>query len=159
MQFRFDDENYSPAVTPVPVVYGFVDSVANDSDKTYTVPSGEMWKLSYANVKLVATATVGNRQVRMAVSNPGGVEIGYISAGAVQAASTTRSYGFMQGIYRETSFIDSMIQVPIPMDLYLPSGSTIRFYDSAAIDAAADDMTVSIGVQRFKGANPEPVVS
>jgi hypothetical protein len=110
-----------------------------------------MWKLMYANVKLVTTATVGNRQIRFTVTDPSGNEVGYISAGAVQAASLTRSYGFLQGIYRETAFIDGMIQIPIPVDLYLPAGSTVRFHDSAAIAAAADDMTVSFGVQRFKG--------
>jgi hypothetical protein len=110
-----------------------------------------MWKLMYANVKLVTSADVGNRQIRFSVTDPDGNDVGYISAGAVQVASTTRSYGFLQGIYRETAFIDSMIQIPIPVDLYLPAGSTIRFYDSAAIAAAADDMTVSFGVQRFKG--------
>lgn len=141
----------SEAVTPVPAVYGVYDATANDSDKSFTVPDGEMWKLSYANVTLVTSADVGNRQIRMAVTDPDGNTAGYISAGAVQAASTTRSYGFMQGIYRETAFVDSMIQVPIPMDLYLPAGTVIRFYDSAAIAAAADDMTVSFGVQRFKG--------
>ena len=57
----------------------------------------------------------------------------------------------MQGIYRETAFVDAMIQVPIPMDLYLPAGSVLRFYDSAAIAAAADDMTVAFSVQKFKG--------
>jgi hypothetical protein len=150
MRFNFG-ENFTDGVTVVAPIYGVFDDTANDSDKSFTVPDGEMWKLMYANVKLVSSAAVGNRQLRFAVSDPSGNEVGYISAGAVQAASLTRSYGFMQGIYRETAFVDAMIQVPIPVDLYLPAGSVIRFYDSAAVAAAADDMTVSFGVQRFKG--------
>jgi hypothetical protein len=154
MRFQFGsapNENYTDGVTVVAPIYGVFDAAANDSDKSFTVPDGEMWKLMYANVKLVTSADVGNRQIRFSVTDPDGNDVGYISAGAVQVASTTRSYGFLQGIYRETAFIDSMIQIPIPVDLYLPAGSTIRFYDSAAIAAAADDMTVSFGVQRFKG--------
>ena len=152
MRFNFSSgDNFTDGVTVVAPIYGVFDDTANDSDKSFTVPAGEMWKLMYANAKLVTTATVGNRQLRFAVTDPNGNEVGYISAGAVQAASLTRSYGFLQGIYRETAFIDGMLQIPIPMDLYLPAGSTIRFYDSAAIAAAADDMTVAFGVQRFKG--------
>lgn len=152
MRFNFSSgDNFTEGVTSVAPIYGVFDSTANDSDKSFTVPAGEMWKLMYANVKLVTSADVGNRQLRFAVTDPNGNEVGYISAGAVQAASLTRSYGFLQGIYRETAFIDGMIQIPIPIDLYLSAGSTIRFYDSAAIAAAADDMTVAFGVQRFKG--------
>ena len=151
MRFNFSaGDNFTEGVTSVAPIYGVFDAVANDSDKSFTVPVGEMWKVMYANVKIVSSADVGNRQLRFAVIDPNGNDVGYISAGATQAASLTRSYGFLQGIYRETAFIDGVLQIPIPMDLYLPAGSTIRFYDSAAIAAAADDMTVAFGVQRFK---------
>lgn len=150
MRFLFGT-NYTEGITQVAPIAGVYDATANDSDKSFTVPDGEMWKLLHGNVILVTSATVGNRQIRFTVTDQDGNIVGYIPAGAVQAASTTRSYGFMQGIYRETAFVDTMIQVPIPIDLYLPSGSTVRFHDFAAIDAAADDMTVSFGYQVFKG--------
>lgn len=150
MRFQFGS-NYTDGMTCVAPVEGVYNATTNDSDKTFTVPDGEMWKILSADIVLVTTATVGNRQIRFSVSNPDGNVMGYIPAGTTQAASLTRSYGFMQGIYRETAFIDGMIQVPIPVDLYLPAGSTIRFYDSAAIDAAADDMTVAFSYQLFKG--------
>lgn len=142
---------YSEAVTNVAPIYGVYDATANDSDKSFTVPAGEMWKLIYAFVTLATSADVGNRQIRFSVTDPSGNSVGYIAAGAVQAASLTRSYGFLQGIYRETAFIDGMIQIPIPTDMYMAAGSVIRFWDSAAIAAGADDMTVSFTVQRFKG--------
>lgn len=151
MRFEHANGNYSDACTPVaPLIVRF-DNAADDSNKSYAVPAGEMWKLTQAFVTLVTSATVGNRQIRFSVVDPDGNQIGYISSGAVQAASTTRGYGFMQGIYRETTFIDGMIQIPIPVDLYLVAGSSIRFWDSAAVDAAADDLTVSFTVQRYKG--------
>jgi hypothetical protein len=152
MRFLFSgNDNYTEGVTPIAPLYGVFDDAANDSDKSYTVPGGETWQLLYANVVLVTTATAGNRQMRFQVYDSANRSQGYISAGAVQTASTTRSYGFLQGIYRETGFIDNMIQIPIPIDLYLPAGSIIRFYDSAAIAPAADDMTVSFGVHVYKG--------
>lgn len=152
MRFETATEgNFTEGVTIIAPVYNVVDNSLNSSDKSFTVPNGEMWKLLHANIKLTTTATVGNRQLRFSAMDHDGNDAGYISSGAVQAASTTRSYGFMQGIYRETSFVDSMIQVPIPIDLYLPSGAIIRFHDSAAIDSAQDDMLVWFSVQRFKG--------
>lgn len=151
MRFTQQNENYTEGVTVVAPLYSVFDDAANDSNKSYTISDGEMWKLTQAFVTLVTSATVGNRQIRFSVTDSNGDQVGYISSGAVQAASTTRHYGFMQGIYRETSFIDGMIQIPIPIDLYMSAGSVIQFWDSAAIDPAADDLTVAFTVQRFKG--------
>jgi len=149
---RFEHgNNFTEGVTSVAPIYAVFDNAANDSKKSYTVPVNEMWKLTQAFCTLVTTATVGNRQIRFTATDPDGNQIGYISAGSVQAASTTRAYGFMQGIYRETTFIDGMIQIPIPIDLYIPGGSVLQFWDSAAIDAAADDLTVAFIVQVYKG--------
>ena len=154
MRFQFgaaQSENYTEGVTNVTPIGFAYDATADDSDKSFTVPDGEMWKIIYANVGLTTSATVGNRQLRLSITDPKGNAAIYISAGSVQAASLTRNYVFLQGIYRETSFVDSMIQVPIPIDMYLPSGSTIRFWESAAIAPTTDDMIVNFGYQRFKG--------
>lgn len=151
MRFESDTGNFTEGVTEVPPILRAVDSTPNDSDKTFTVPNGEMWKLNYVLVTLVTTATVGNRQIVLQATNSAGTVIGRISAGAVQAASTTRYYSCMQGVFRETTFINGEIQVSIPMDTYLPAGATLRVFDEAAIDAAADDMTVSYSVKRYKG--------
>lgn len=151
MQFAIGD-NFSKAVTEVPVIDRVVDAIANDSDKTFTVPDGEMWHLNSIYVTLVTTATAGNRQIVLEAANPDGIVVGRISAGATQAASLTRRYLCMQGTYRETAFINTDIQTPIPQDSYLPAGFTLRVYDSAAIAPAADDMTVSISVKKYKGA-------
>lgn len=155
MQFGSNNENFSEVVTSIAPFSGQFDNAPNDSDKSFTVPGGEEWEICYANVLLTTTATVGNRQLRMTVTDADGNTVGYMSAGAVQAASLTRSYGFMKGIYRETAFIDGMIQVPIPFGLRLKAGSTIRFHDNGPagtpIDPTADDMTVSLGYCVYKG--------
>lgn len=153
MRFTLAGEgNYSEAVTEVPVIDRAVDSTANDSNKSFIVPNGEMWKLNSIYVVLTTDATVGNRQMVFEAVNASGVVVGRISAGAVQAASTTRRYLCMQGTYRETAFINTDIQVPIPMDSFLPSGFSLHVYDSAEISPGGDDMTVSASVKKYKGA-------
>lgn len=152
MRLELSDGTYVEAVAIVPVVERIVDDTANDSDKSFTVPGGEMWKLNSIFVKLVTDATVGNRQLTVEVQNSAGTVMGRISAGAVQAASLTRHYLWMQGTFRETAFINTDIQVPIPVDSYLPAGATLRVYDSAAVSAAGDDMTVSYSISLIKGA-------
>ena len=151
MNIEVADRHYSQSVVELPCIDRYSDVTLNDSDKTITVPDGEMWKLNSMFIKLVTTATVGNRQIVVEASNTAGTVVGRISAGAVQAASTTRYYSIMQGIYRETAFINTDIQVPMPMDTYLLPGFTLRVYDSAVIAAAADDMEVGLSYKKFVG--------
>jgi hypothetical protein len=48
-------------------------------------------------------------------------------SGAVVTASTSsQHHEFMQGIYRETSFVGNAIQVPIPKDCVIPPGYSIK---------------------------------
>lgn len=151
MRIDLGGNNYSEAVAIVPDIERILDTTANDSDKSFTTPVGETRKLNSIFVKLVTDATVGNRTLTAEVQDSAGNVVGRISAGAVQAASTTRYYLFMQGTYRETAFINSDIQVPIPQDSYIPGGYVLRVYDSAAVSAAGDDMTVAISVSHIKG--------
>lgn len=150
MRFVFG-ENYTQGATIVPPIYSVFDSTADSSNKVYTVPNGEMWKLNFAHVTLVSNGSAGNRQMEMDVSDSSGNLMFSLAAGATQAASLTREYHFMAGTFRETAFVASELQVPFGTDIYLPAGWTLRFKDAAAIAAAADDMTVAFQVQKFKG--------
>lgn len=136
-------------VTIAPSIDSKFDSTANDSDKSWVVPDNEVWKLLYLHVLLVTTATVGNRQLTMEILDASSNIILDLTAGAVQAASLTRHYGFIQGIYRETTFVADELQVPMPKDCYLGPGWTLRIYDETAVDAAADDMTVAFAFERI----------
>lgn len=121
------------------------DSDANDSDKVIlTVPAGKVAEIQYMHVRLVSTATVGNRQLVALVRDGDDTLVADYHAGATQAASLTRDYAFHQGQYRETSFVDGSIQVSIPTNFMMLPGWDLRVYDSGAVDAAADDMTVDI---------------
>lgn len=135
--------NHVDAVIIVPPVVSVRDSDANDSNKAWTVPDNALWKITRACVGLVTSATVGNRVFTLQEEDADGNILQKIVSGNVQAASSTVSYCCMQGIFRETSVVNGSIQVPIPEDFFIPGGHVVRFWDSAAIDAARDDMTVN----------------
>lgn len=121
-----------------------------ESDNSWT--SGifrEEQRLLWVHVVYTSTATVGNRQIVLQVKNSDGNVIYDAHAGAVQAASNVYHYEFMQGIYRETSFIDSAINVPVPVDFIIPPGSTIVVYDSANI-AVGDSMVINYQTQDYQ---------
>lgn len=149
MRQNVQNDNWSEAVAIVPPIANTYNATANDSDKTFTAPDNELWKVCHAHATLVSSADVGNRQMALEVSDADGNTIIHLLAGAVQAASLTRHYGFLQGIFRETAFVANELQVPLPIDLYVPPGGSIRIYDAAAIAAAADDMTVAFQYMKF----------
>jgi len=121
------------------------DSDANDSDKVVlTVSAQKVVELQMVHIVFTSTATAGNRQINITVRDKNDTLVADFHAGAVQAASLTRHYIAAQGVYRETSFVDGSIHMPIPQNLMLLPGWDLRVYDSAAVDAAADDMTVDI---------------
>ena len=148
MRQSHGNNNFSESVSLTPVLNTVFHDDANDSDKSWSVQSNESWYLNFVYVTLVSTATVGNRLITLEVIDESSNVIISISAGTTQAASLTRKYGFLQGQYREVSFVNDELQVPLPMSLYIPAGYTLRVYDSAAVDAAADDMEVSFQVQK-----------
>lgn len=149
MQQSLGNNAWAQGVVMVPPIESIFDSVANDSDKSWVVPDNELWLLNWAHAILISTATVGNRELCINVLDELGNLLIDIPSSAVQAASLTNHYAFYQGIFRETAFAANAIQVPIPKDLYLRAGYTLRVYDRAAIAPAADDMTVSFQIQKY----------
>lgn len=121
----------------------------NDSDKTFTVPTGKSWRILSVHVRLVTTATVGNRQIEVRLTDDSNNNIGHAPAGAVQAASLTRHYTFAPGLADLTGFRDTdKLTTPLP-DVVLPAGYKVRIFDTAAVDAAADDMHVRMLVEEL----------
>ena len=117
------------------------DILANDSDKTLTVPDNRRWKLMGGLAELISTATVGNRQIELRITD-GTDTVFAITANGVQIASLTREYHFILGTDGPTVVAGSTFVCPIPPGLWLPAGFTIHILDTAAIDAAADDMVL-----------------
>lgn len=120
------------------------EATANDSDKTITVTAGEQWLIKSIYVLLASTATVGNRQLDILITNAADVPVMKFVAGAVQPASQNYVYLFAPQHPQETGFTANVMLRALAGDLILPAGYKIRIYDSAAIAAAADDMTIQI---------------
>lgn len=152
MRFSIGSNNFTEAVTEVAPIDTTFDATANDSNKSWVVPQGEMWLLNWARLLAVTSADVGNRQAELLIKDEAGNSVFNIKAGAVQGAGVTRTYQFSPYVSHEAAFVAAEILAPIPPNLYLPAGFTLQIWDSSAIAAAADDFTVSFQVKVYKGA-------
>ena len=119
------------------------DAAADDSDKTITVPAKQTWEIGNIFATLVTTGDAGNRQISVIITDPAGVALGNLKADSVQVASTTEYYNASPaaGIAVEGPAGYHFMTLPA---FVLDTGCTIRVYDSAAIQPAADDLTVTI---------------
>jgi len=139
-----------PWGTGTPKIYR--DGTLNDSDKSFTVPAGKLWKINAIYAQLNCTATVGNRELVAYVSDGANVILGFgtnVSVTASQVSVMRLRTG--QGAYATTATVyltapqnlaEAGVNDGLPTDFYLPAGYIIRVYDVAAVDAAADDLVV-----------------
>lgn len=132
------------------IIHG-IDSAANNSDKRIVVPAGEMWRVDWVHAALVCTATVGNRRIVVALHDSAGISYGDWQSGVVQTAGTTGHYTINSGGVRETAFTNLEVQVVVPGNLVVPSGWYLRVYDYGAVDATADDLTLSYQFTKLVG--------
>ena len=97
-------------------------ATAGNVDRSFTPRTGKNMQVIYGQVVLTTDATVANRRVILQVlDDDSNVVVDMHSGAVVTASSTNQHHEFMQGIYRETSFIGDAIQVPIPMQCVIPS--------------------------------------
>jgi hypothetical protein len=116
----------------------------NPSDRFFTVPSGRAWKITSIAATFVSSASVGNRQVDLLITDGADNIVAKYVAGAVQAASVTRTYVFAPQHPQETAFTGGLMLRAIGSELQIPAGYKVRVYDSAAIDTSDDVLTVRI---------------
>ena len=112
-----------------------------NASNSWSLSFNERKRLKYLHLSYTSTATAGNRQIRIGIKDSSGNVVWDSHAGAVQAASLTYHYFVLPGIYRETSFIDSEIQVPIPVDTIIDGNHSLFVDDDAAV-AAGDSMVI-----------------
>ena len=98
-------------------------------------------ELLFIHVIFTSDATAGNRQLEMELLDPSGNVIMDMHAGVTQAASLTRHYEFIPGIFRETAFIDGTINVPLPTGMAVPGGYSVRVKDNANV-SVSDTMVI-----------------
>lgn len=122
------------------------DEAADDSDKEFAVPAGQVWQVLSIWVELTTTGTAGDRQLAVQVRDGSDDVVAEVRPGATQAASLTRNYLLAGGLPDLTSFRDTdLMMTPLPM-LLLPEGWDVRIYDNNGVDAAADDMVVQMQI-------------
>lgn len=103
--------------------------IAGNVNKDFLVPGGSQFRVLYGMSKLTTDATVANRWMRLGIIDPNERNIICLCAGAsVPASMSDQRYSYLQGVYRETSFLNGVLQVPIASDLVVPAGYTIRFF-------------------------------
>jgi len=118
------------------------DAAPNDSDKSFTVPEWKAWRLESVFWELVASGTAGNRAVVIEIKDSGGSTIYLGPAISYISASVTGRGTAFPGNALSTATVTAQ-QFPLIRAL-LPAGCMVRVYDSASIDAAADDLTVAL---------------
>ena len=102
--------------------------VAGNVTTSIVVPENEIRTPMYGQVILTTDATVASRRAIIRVINESSVNIFDSHSGAVVTASTAdQHHEFMQGIFRETTFIGNAIQVPIPNNFVIPPGFSLQF--------------------------------
>lgn len=122
------------------------DNSSNDSDKTFTVPDNKLWIMDLVRASLKATSTNGTRQFRLQVYDTssnmvyrgGRIPIvadetgGILLQPQMTHTSDSRNESFSAGGTTDT------------LPRYIPAGYDVRIWDSEAVDAAADDVTVTL---------------
>lgn len=134
-------------VNPRPRIFHFADGGSNDSDKTITVPTGKKWKILSLLARLETTATVGNRRIQLRIDDTSANAIFIVSALNVQAASLNEDYNFIHGIDDSTETNAGIHFLPFPPEIILLEDFSIRIFDSAVVDAAADDLRIRMTIE------------
>lgn len=114
----------------------------NDSSKVFTVPAGQVWVITHIHAELIATATVGSRRLRVMARDAADVVYMQAEASVTIPASQTQDADFFPGAPDSVSEVNDTIKVSMPV-LVLLAGHDLVVEDGAAIDAAADDLTVA----------------
>lgn len=132
---------------PVPPdIKTIIDVALNDSDKTFTVPSGKQWKLLYGFINFSATASAGNRIIQVDFRDAGGNTLYRVRALNAIIANGVENLSLGQ-FSNVLESVAGTHHLPIPVNSILGSGFDLRIFDSAAVDAAADDMIIRLIVE------------
>jgi len=117
------------------------EEAMNDSDKIITVPANKRWLILSIRIEFNSTGTVGNRTVVVDIRDPSDdVIFGY--ALGTQAASLNVIYHICMGHDRLVT--GDTRGAPLFCPAILEAGYDLHIFDSAAVDAAADDMIIQI---------------
>jgi len=124
------------------------DVLANDSDKSLTVPAGEFWEIQAIGVNYTSQTTAGNRRLALSISD--GTNVFFLTCmGATQAVTLVYDYTWAPQLANMATVVNLTLTAGLPV-MVLPPGYIIRVWDIAAIAPTLDDMLVYISRKVYK---------
>lgn len=117
------------------------DATTNDSNKDFTCPASKLWQIKMVWFQIDCTATVGNRVPTIAIAPNGTNFFNVLVGGALTAGNTGVYMSSFTGYTADDASNSYTLSQNAP-EVILTPGAILRVWDSAAVDAAADDMTV-----------------
>lgn len=132
------------------------ETVANDSDKTLTVTSdlsvSHIIRPQLIEIFYEATATVGTRLLRLVVSRASGDVLTFaLSANTNPTADDSIRIFLVRGLSTVQAAVTTDNHLHAMPPFTLGQGDSMRIYDSAAIAATADDMTLVVHADKIAG--------
>lgn len=125
-----------------------LDALADDSDKVIVPSVDNPVRIQSLNAVLVSTITGGNRVVGIEIRDSAGNVLFETRSAVNQAASLTYNYQFAPGLTDSAALLaGDRVHNEIPAGLIIPAGGDIHVLDIAAIDIAADDLTLRLLVE------------
>lgn len=123
-------------------------ATAGNANKDFVVGADDVQRILYGQVVLTTDATAANRRVIFRILDDSSNTVTDIHSGAtVPASQSLQHHEFMQGIFRETAFVGTALQVPIPIDCCLLPSWTLRIFIENGV--AGDSFTCNFVVDEF----------
>ena len=109
------------------------------SSISFVVPAGPPRKITAVNAIFTSSATLGQRELALRVTNKMGTRVCICKASFGQADALVYDYcwapGMLQGISGEP------VNCCMPRDIWLEDGDVVSVQDERAVDAAADRLS------------------
>ena len=121
-------------------------AVAGNVVVDFTPPTNQAYRVLYGHSVIACDGTAADRRFKFTLYDENSKIVIDAHTGAVVTAGLTRHIAMKQGIYRETTFIDADIELPIPKDFIIPQGYTLRCEIEAGV--AGDVWEVSLAVEQ-----------
>jgi hypothetical protein len=120
-----------------------VSAITGTNTGSLTLSTTGNCTVTFAHIIYTASATVGSRYLAMGIYNGATLVADWHAGAAITAGLTNQHIEFLQGVYRETSFINSTLQAPFPYGLVVPAGDSLKISDTAGI-SASDSFTGNV---------------
>lgn len=132
------------------------DDTTNNSDKSFTVPTGKVWDMKMLLASFVASADVGNRILLVTITD--GTKVIWASRPSAAIAATTAASYYIntqatdantRRLISDVGTASAVAGGDIWPRLLLMAGYVVRIYDAAAVAVAADDLTVVLHYMEY----------